>query len=98
MIRFAKTNFPVSVSPSAPAPQSQQQKSASRYVKKPECPALQSGDEWPSGLEAIQPPSQKGFFTCAMGSHIVSFGLYMGKQGLVKRNGVERQGSITLTD
>jgi hypothetical protein len=32
------------------------------YVKKPECPALQSGDEWPSGLEPTQPPGQDGFF------------------------------------
>ena len=40
------------------------------YVKKPECPARKSGDEWPSGLEAngrrwsaTQLPSQNGFFT-----------------------------------
>jgi len=32
------------------------------YVKKPECPARKSGDEWPAGLEARQPPCQNGFF------------------------------------
>ena len=32
-------------------------------MKKPDCPARKSGDEWPSALEATQPPSQNGFFT-----------------------------------
>jgi len=32
------------------------------YVKKPECPARKSEDERPSGFEAVQRPSQNGFF------------------------------------
>jgi hypothetical protein len=32
------------------------------YVKKPECSAFPSGDEWPCGVGGDQPPNTNGFF------------------------------------